>query len=143
MAALVRLRSLQCEQSERLHAQRLKALQQSEATLRTQQRDYEQISECYQGQQSTGLLVDPALHEHRRLGLLVMRARLCEQKTRVAKDRGHVQMAKQALNASRVAERVADKSYQNAKDVLYQALIKRELIDSFDAQQAGACPHGI
>lgn len=143
MSAVVRLRALQSEKSERLYAQRLKALQQSQATLRSQQRDYEQVLGRYQGQQGVGLMVDPALHEQRLQGLLAMRAGVLEQEAQVAEEQRYYQTAKEALSEAKVDERIANKAHQSAKDALFQHLTAQELIDIFDAQQAGGNHHGI
>ncbi|HLD68741.1 MAG TPA: hypothetical protein VJA19_22210 [Pseudomonas sp.] len=143
MSAMLRLRALQSEKSELLHAKRLKALQQSQAALRARQQDYAQVLGRYQTQQGAGLTVDPALHEQRLQGLLAMRAGVLEQETQVAEERRHYQTAKDALSEARVDERIANKAHQSAKDALSQYRNAQELIDIFDAQQAGGRSHGV
>jgi hypothetical protein len=142
MSAVVRLRALQSEKSELVYAQQLKALQQSQSTLREKQAGYGQVLERYQRQQGEGLMLDPQLHEQRLQGLLAMHATVLEQESRVDEARSSFQSAHSALNEARVEERIAQKAHTTAKEALARYLDAQELIDVFDAQQAGGS-HGV
>jgi hypothetical protein len=143
MSAVMRLRALQSEKSERAYAQKLKALQQSQAELREQRDGYEQVISRYQQQQGQGLMLDPLLHEQRLQGLLSMQKAVAEQQAKVGEARSEFQDARSALNEARVDERIAQKAFECAREVLEQHRDQQELIDIFDAQQAGGERHGV
>ncbi|MEO4049392.1 hypothetical protein AAFN46_20215 [Pseudomonas sp. CAU 1711] len=143
MAAVMRLRALQSEKSERAYAQKLKTLQQSQAELSERQDGYDQVLGRYQQQQGQGLVLDPLLHEQRLQGLLSLQGALAEQQTRVGEARSEFQHARSALNAARVDERIAQKAHDCAREALQRLRGQQELIDIFDAQQAGGDRHGV
>ncbi|WP_220815866.1 hypothetical protein [Pseudomonas paralcaligenes] len=141
MTAIVRLRALQSEKTERAHARKLKALQQSQEVLRERRDDYEQVLSRYQHQQEQGLVLDPLLHEQRLQGLLTMQGAVAEQQARVGEARGEFEAARLALSEARVDERIAQKARECAWESVQRYRSQQELIDIFDAQQAGD-PHG-
>lgn len=143
MTAVMRLRALQSEKSERVYAHKLKALQESQAALRERREVYDQVLGRYQQQQEQGLVLDPQLHEQRLQGLLVMQKTVAEQQARVGEALSELQDSRSALNEARVDERIAEKAHKSAREVLEQQREQQELIDIFDAQQAGGDRHGV
>ena len=143
MTAVMRLRALQSEKSERACARKLKALQESQAALREQRDGYDQVLGRYQQQQEQGLVLDPLLHEQRLQALLIMQNAVAEQQARVGVARNEFQDARSALNEARVDERIAEKAHLSAWEMLEQQRQQQELIDIFDAQQAGGYRYGV
>lgn len=143
MTAVMRLRALQSEKYERACARKLKVLQESQAALREQRDGYDQVLGRYQQQQEQGVVLDPLLHEQRLQALLIMQKAVAEQQARVGEARNEFQDARSELNEARVDERIAEKAHLSAREMLKQQRQQQELIDIFDAQQAGGYRHGV
>jgi len=143
MGTVSRLRAMQSGQATQRYARSLHAVQQAEQALAAQQAIYEHVLEHCLNQQVSGLVLDPAQHEQRLQALLGLRARLAMQQAQLREAEAAHHTNTQALTEARTREHLAAKALEAAEQALARHWLAQELIDVFDAQQAGGAGYGV